>query len=269
MNKTDKIVAQAAGPTLGLRDVEAFEKRWDLKLPGSYKAFLLHSNGGVPLRPLFGRESLDCFVQFFFHIDPDERKGIDEELRRSKWRRGCIPIALEGSGKIIFLSESQEVFLADITPLNAGDAQGSTFLAGTWDEFLTCCINNEEVNVVDDDVFSQIIRDSRIDVLDDLIRGGFDLESRSSSGETLAQLAAIRSNTIVLDALIQRGASLRGALHGAAIIGRIPMIGWLVKHGANLDERDQEGRLPEEVAMLGFVADHIRRLRNSGRSDNA
>lgn len=269
MNKTDKIVAQAAGPTLDLRDVDAFERRWELKLPGSYKAFLLQSNGGVPLRPLFERESLDCFVQFFFYIDPTERKGIDEELRTSEWRRGCIPIALEGSGKIIFLSECQEVCLADVPPLNAGDAQGSTFLAGTWVEFLACCINNEEVKVVDEDVFSQIIRDSRIDVLDDLIRGGFDLESRSASGETLAQLAAMRSNTVVLDALIQRGASLRGALHCAAIIGRIPMIGWLVKHGADLDERDQEGRLPEDVAMLGFVADHIRSLCSSGRSDNA
>jgi hypothetical protein len=138
-------------------------------------------------------------------------------------------------------------------------------VAKSWNDFLKLLKGDVLGEAPREDLWSNLIRESAVDRLDGLLRAGFDINSRSPSGETLIQIAAIRSNTRMLEALLARGGDIAGAVHAVAKMGSIPMIDWLCLHGARLDEPDGEGRYPEEMPKMKFVAQYIRKKRLAGQ----
>jgi len=251
-------ISQIAGPTLKSSDINAFEHRWSLSLPSDYSNFLLMANGGVPSTSLYRNGDAECYVAFYFYLDPSGTKGLDEELRKFNMSLRFVPVALEGGGGIIALDlEAKGVFLISAEDIRGFNANDHERLAESWTDFLSHLEAPQESAVPEEDIRQRIVRDSDCALLDDFLNAGGEIEGRSKSGETLVQIAVIRTNTGMLDALLQRGATLRGALHSAAAVGKVPMIDWLCEHGANLGEKDAEGRLPEEVARMPYIRRYI------------
>lgn len=258
-------VPQPAGPSLQSTDIDRLEKRWGLKLPDDYKAFLLEVNGGVPFDPVVEVGSTSLFVQFLFYIDPTGNRGIDDEIAIINSAPQWVPIALEGKGgRLILSTEGRGLFhlKSGKFPNIAEETKGeSNFVAKSWADFLKLLKGDEFGEAPQENLWSNLIRESAIDRLDSLLRAGFDINSRSPNGNTLMQIAAIRSNTLMLETLLERGGNIDGAVHAAAKVGSIPMIDWLCSHGAQLDQPDGEGRYPEELPKTKFVALYIKRKR--------
>ena len=261
MAKYRKIIPQPSGPQLASRDIQAFEKRWDLNLPDEYKDWLLACNGGVPEHPVIHTMADDVFVSSFFHLDPSGCNGIDSELRRLGCPKGQVPVALEGGGGILLISTDSGKLL-----MESSDSERMP-VAGSWTEFLDLFPVSEMKICADAELLDQIVRDADAAALDRHLKAGGDIDQRHSSGETLLQLAVLKRRTDSLELLLSRGASLDGALHKAARMGMIPMIEWLLARGASLNERNEQGLLPEEVASMPFVRRYLMKRRGMPSAD--
>jgi hypothetical protein len=96
------------GPLLHEEDLRSFERKHGLSLPGSYRAFLLVTNGGRPERDLltitgFEGNSLGRIHLFFGLKDPVESCNLDWNLEvfRDRIPSSLLPIATtEGVDKI-------------------------------------------------------------------------------------------------------------------------------------------------------------------------
>jgi ankyrin repeat protein len=87
-----------------------------------------------------------------------------------------------------------------------------------------------------------------------LVKNGADLEVNDPQDHTPLLKALIARNTIVAEYLLKNGAKLdaNNALHETARLGSADrdVIGFLLRHGANLDNTDEEGNTPLHVAIL-------------------
>jgi hypothetical protein len=96
------------GPPLRDADVDAFEAKYGLELPSSFRAFLLATNGGRPERDLFALRGLPGNpvgrIHFFFGLnDAVESCNLDWNLDvfQDRIPAGLIPIATtEGADKV-------------------------------------------------------------------------------------------------------------------------------------------------------------------------
>jgi ankyrin repeat protein len=86
--------------------------------------------------------------------------------------------------------------------------------------------------------------------------GEIDLFSKSSCGDTLIHVAAMRGNfrelTYLIDvglSLNDRGDFLETPLFQAAAMGQVAMVGFLLKHGADPTIPDHRGVLPEQALL--------------------
>lgn len=87
-----------------------------------------------------------------------------------------------------------------------------------------------------------------------LVKNGADLEVLDSQGHTPLLKSLIARNTIIAEYLLKSGAKLdaNSALHETARRGSADrdVIGFLMRHGASLDNTDAEGNTPLHVAVL-------------------
>jgi hypothetical protein len=134
-----------AGPPVSEATVHAFETKYSIKRPGSYRDFLLASNGGRPeldLDPIPGlTEDPVPRLHFFFGLnDPIESCNLD-------WNRDVfsdrIPLELlligttEGADKLCLSLRSGEI--------NHWDGNEGTFypVARSFDEFVSILSRDE------------------------------------------------------------------------------------------------------------------------------
>ncbi len=73
--------------------------------------------------------------------------------------------------------------------------------------------------------------------------------------------AAVKSRLDIAELLFTNGADINmgegnnTALHGAAMFGHTPFVEWLIRHGANVNALDYEGKTPLAVSLkLGHTA---------------
>ena len=258
-----KITPQPTGPRLESADVQAFETRWGLKLPGDYKEWLLECNGGVPDSQVIHTLSGEVFVSSLFHLDPRGEAGLDSELRRLGGHEARVPVALEGGGGIVFISVASGELFMESSGCDGADDERQP-VAASWSDFLDRFTpTNVEIRA-EDELLDQIVRDADAAALDRLLAAGGCVDQQNSSGETLFQLAVLKRRTDSLELLLSRGASMQGALHTAARMGMIPMIEWLLQRGASLSERNAQGQRPEDVAAMPFVRRFLMNRREGG-----
>ena len=265
MTSPNPFVCQPSGPDLRLEDVEAFEKRWNLRLPETYRSFMLSCNGGAISRPLCNMAGESLYAQFLFQLDPKGQGGLDYETRSISLPQGWLPVILEGSGgRIVLSADEGTIWYAPPeawTTKRSEALDASICLAVDWEAFAASCTGDSGERVCDEELINRIVRNSDIAQLDHLIAQGFDVNSRNASDHTMVHLAALKQNYEFLEALLERGASLSGALHTVASVGSFPTAKWLHAHGASLEERNADGKLPEEVCGLKFVANLLKNLR--------
>ena len=92
---------------------------------------------------------------------------------------------------------------------------------------------------------AELITDGRFDELDALLKSGqLDINSEAIPGMSLIQYSAWLREAEAVEFLAQRGASPSGALHAMlkSGTGHLQIIKCLLKHGADIHERDSEGR---------------------------
>lgn len=258
-------VIQPSGPDLRTEDIEAFEKRWSLELPAAYRTFMLSCNGGAIARPMCELAGESLYAQFLFQLDPKGERGVDYETRSTSLPRGWLSVILEGSGGRIVLSANDgsvwyappEAWTKSRTKAMATGVR----LADDWESFAASCTGDSGEKTSEEETINRIVRNSDVEELDRMLAQGFDLSSRNVSRNTLVHLAAMKQNFEFLDALLARGASLSGALHVVAKLGKFGAAKWLHSRGADLEERNEEGKLPEEVARMKLTAANLRKLR--------
>lgn len=261
MNKPRPIVKSPAGPDLSAKDLRDFEQRWQFRLPPDYAAWLLCANGGAPISSVISGATEEVFIQFLFPLDPRGEKGLDSEMRRMRLHPGLLPVAQEGTGGIVCMSvtDGKLVLLED--PADE-DAEISP-VANGWAAFAAMLAGQDSKPIPEEHPFVRMVRNTDIEALDAFIAKGGDIEATSPSGETLLQLAVLKSNKPMLEALVGRGASLKGGLHEATLMSNVPMLKWLAEHGADFNERNMNGQLPEDKASpyIRRMVEEMRRQR--------
>jgi hypothetical protein len=98
-----------AGHSLTDADVATFEARQKVKLPASYRRFLLQSNGGRPdkedILVVPGWPFKRTVVSFFFGIERSDTYELADNITRYEGRipSDCIPIGDDVGGNILCL----------------------------------------------------------------------------------------------------------------------------------------------------------------------
>lgn len=99
-----------ANPQTSSAAIEDFERRRDLALPGSYKEFLLATNGGIPATPAFPVEGIPrtriWVIQAFFGVgvrEPTNELSYGYDLYAGGIPGGIVPIASDGMGNYVCL----------------------------------------------------------------------------------------------------------------------------------------------------------------------
>ncbi len=118
------------------------------------------------------------------------------------------------------------------------------------------------------------VEDARLDLVEELIRRGLNLEAQDARGYTGLILAAYRGRIPILRLLLQAGANVNACdRHGNSVLlfaaqhGDIQIIRQLVERGANLNARGQNGYTALKIARLTRYADVAEFLQSRGAQE--
>ena len=97
---------QHPGPTLSDREIAAFERRLDARLPHDYRAFLQEFNGGVPSARYYSALRERLLVQSFTRLAPGRSDDIETIAQSLEGRipSSFLPIALDPQGSMFLIS---------------------------------------------------------------------------------------------------------------------------------------------------------------------
>ena len=97
---------QYPGPTLSDREIAAFERRLDARLPHEYRTFLQECNGGIPDACYFSAVHERLLVQSFNRLAPGRRDDIETIARSYEGRipSSFLPFAVDPQGSLFLIS---------------------------------------------------------------------------------------------------------------------------------------------------------------------
>lgn len=97
---------QHPGPTPSDREIAAFERRLDARLPYDYRMFLQEFNGGVPDACYFSALYERLLVQSFNRLAPGRKDDLEVIARSYEGRipSSFLPIAFDPQGNLFLLS---------------------------------------------------------------------------------------------------------------------------------------------------------------------
>lgn len=220
-----RFFANHFGP-ISERDVAKLERLLPLPLPASYRQFLLVENGGVARNP-----TEDDSMVLMYGIC-DSANDLRENWRdnRRSLGKSMLPIGENGNADLLTLD------LRDGAIYLLGKRVGSDF--GDW-------IRDTIIPFEATDSAADLITDGRFDELDARLKTGqLDIDSEALPGLSLIQFSAFLREADAVEFLAERGANPSGALHAMLRggSGHLQIIKCLLKHGADINERDLEGR---------------------------
>ncbi|MEK7950723.1 SMI1/KNR4 family protein [Luteolibacter soli] len=207
-------------------DVSEFEKLLPLPLPASYRQFLLLENGGVARNT---KKSGSMMVMFGIYNGPNDLSEHWEESREDL-PATVLPIGENGNQDLIGLD------LRDGAIYLEGERIASDF--ADW-------IRDTIAPFESSGSAEELISDRRFDELDALLKSGqLDINAEAFSGMSLIQYSAFLGEADAVEFFAVRGANPSGSLHAMLKTrsGHLQIIKCLLKHGADIHERDPEGR---------------------------
>jgi len=253
---------QDPGPPLKLTDLEALEREIGGRLPDDYKEFMLAHNGGElePWLKLVWNDAEEFLSSFNSLLPSASSPGIRQSLRRLRelnptTTRGFLPIAstlgeqylcLDVRGKIGAVYHTvykyKTVYISDLVPVDVTLAP----LANSFSEFL----DSLTVDVPEPlSPIEELAQQGTFDDLEQFLAAGNSINSVTSRHRTVICAAIGFDNLPLIQACIERGASLSGTVMAAVESERPHLIRMLRDSGADINERDSQGRTP--LACVG------------------
>lgn len=202
-------------------EIGDFEKRWNLKLPESYRTFLLKHNGGRPVPntfPIVGMQNNPAgMIEEFFGLKTsvltEDLNWILENLGVPQ-PKGLLPIGCTAGSDFVCISTQQfgrVLFWDRMACWGKDNWSPSDFypVAENFDDLLSKLY---EYVPEDESETERILRTDDFDALVRLLDSGYPLESIDEYERTLIERAAIARRTSMIRLLVERGAKLRNAL---------------------------------------------------------
>ena len=227
-----------------------------IRLPETYREFILKVNGGIPKETLLRTPAgVDVDVSI---ILPVTEGKIEETtlLFPDCLSRGLLPVALGGGGDCVFLDlNSGQIFFWDheIHSHHGFRSWDLTYLADSISDLFFSQAGSlaQEYRL---DVIEKIGRQGDSKILAEFLKSN-PINSKNTKGRTVAAEAVRYGNLSLLKECIERGAAIERLLHYAARNNRTDVIDYLLDIGADINETDDRGRTPLACAI---VYDEIR-----------
>lgn len=250
---TTKVNLEHSGPPLTLEIINAFEEEIRGRLPDDYKHFLLARNGGScePLLGLPWEERVERVCRFM-KLLPTADQGIRRNLAdlRELNCDGYLPVADTFNDQLICIAfrgdksgaayftvyKYRALFRRDLVPIAVRMAP----LADSFTEFLerlveipepSCRIRDLGERGTPDDLAQYVAEGNSIDAV-----GRYD--------STILCEAIKFANVPMIQACIERGASLSGTTETAVSCTHTELVKMLVDAGADVNERNEYGHTP-------------------------
>lgn len=232
------------GPAVTPDDLRALEREIGAPLPDDYRSFLLACNGGVPEPPVgFLWEGAIRKINAFWALVPTPL----HELRYFYWDLrdlnvdGFLPIAgtLLGHVCLAFDNDYGTVTLAERIyreELMVGVEMHA--IANSFSEFLTSLVYLPLCPVV------EMGSNGSPDDLTKYLAAGNSLDTLGEHNCTILCEAVRVRNIPMIEACIERGASLSKSIQFAVISCHIDLIPRLVEAGADVNEKNEYGDVP-------------------------
>ncbi len=205
-------------------EIGDFEKRWGLKLPKSYRTFLLKNNGGRPVPntfPIVGMQNnpAGMIAEFFglkTSVLTEDLNWILENLGVPQ-PEGLLPIARTSGIDFVCISTKEAgrvVFWDRMACWGKDNWSPSDFypVAEDFDDLLSKLY---EYVPEDESEIERILRTDDLDGMVRLLDSGFSIETVDENECTPIERAAIKARPAMIQLLFERGAKLRNALQYA------------------------------------------------------
>lgn len=259
MSTTIRLVA--SGSKLKSADLDLLEAELGSRLPDDYRGFLLQQNGGIPdPRVRFKRDGGTETVGLFFQLGSDindggVRRGLFE--LREIGVDGYLPIAYATNDTdicIAFKEDAGAVYITEYeykTVFQSDRARVSAAMMKVSNSFTEFLASLSEI----DEPYCRIENlgehGRAADLAQYLAEGNF-INSLGKNGLSIACEAIKFDNVSMLQACIDREASLSQTIYLAVINQRTDLIEMLLKAGADINEPNEFGTKP--LSFVGGTA---------------
>jgi len=251
-----KLNLERSGPPLTREEISVFEQEIGAQLPEDYRRFILRHNGGVTgLTGAFIGFSWERRLQTlwgFYRLLPTRDEGLRRALRElrelktdgfvpvastSNDEEICLAVCAKDAGAVFFtVYKYKAVYRGDLVPIAVTMAP----LAGSFTEFLDMLVEIPDPYCRIEDLGKQGTPDD----LAQYLAKGNSIDAVGKNDLTIVCEAIKFNNLPMIQACIERGASLSGTIHRAVGNQRTELIQMLVDAGADINEEDETGTTP-------------------------
>lgn len=192
---------------------------------------------------------------FFFSLSPadqakhhawSQNRQMPKEIASAQYVKHAVALLRKGGTKV---SRRQSATNKPATPTTSVIGVGVSSRPAIHDEI-------SEADMTPEERFRWAAGNNKAEVLRALLQGGaVAVDNRDAGGQTALHLAADAGALEAVPLLLQSGANVLAAdqygisiLQAAVIAGKVPVCRYLLEHGADPDQRDQDGDTPRTCA---------------------
>ena len=238
--------------------IEQWELKNNIKIPLSYKKYLLEHNAGYFISEpnVFDVPEMGGFALANFLGLSDDVYGMAHSLKiyKDRFPDKYFPIAYDVVGNLLLMGisgkkEGQLFFWYHEMEQNTDKKpyKKNIFkVAGTLENFINSLYTPEEQSygrLVD-------IFDGDDEGIKKLLDSGWDINTPCEFNQTLIQRAALVNRVWLVEELIKRGARLNGALEQCMTLNSLVSLELLLAGGADPEEPDKQGDTPLQQAVM-------------------
>lgn len=259
-------------PKLEEFQIEQWEIKNNIKIPSSYRKYLLENNAGYFISEpnVFDVPKMGGFALANFLGLSDDIYGLEHALKvyKDRFPDKYFPIAYDVVGNLILMGisekkEGQIFFWYHEMEQDTGKKpyEKNIFkVAKTLDGFINSLYTPEEESYGElVDIF-----DGDDEGIRKLLDSGWDINTPCEFNQTLIQRAALANRVWLVEELIKRGAKLDGAIEQSMTLNSFESLELLLAGGANLEKLDKQGYTPLQKAVMGNKSKAVQLLLKYG-----